>query len=101
MFGKKNPEEIPYTHKVYAVRDTKGELYMQPFHRKMAGEAERDFNELVNDDRTIFSKYPEDFDLFELSTFNEKTGLYVPYDTPRHIAKAIAFRKQPAPSASV
>lgn len=74
---------------MFAIRDTKGAYYSPPFTKNSRGEAERDFTTLSRDAQSTVNKYPEDFDLFELGTFDEKTGKVDGYDTPRHMLKAV------------
>lgn len=74
--------------KVFSIRDSKGEIYMQPFFQKTAGEAERSFKTLVQDDKSTVSKYPEDFDLYYLGEYDDQTGKFAALDTPSHICKA-------------
>jgi len=74
--------------KVYSVRDSKGEVYFTPFFNKTHGEAIRNFKALSNDQASMISKYPEDFDLYHLGTYNNVTGQIKPLDTPLHLEKA-------------
>jgi hypothetical protein len=75
--------------KVYAVRDAKAEFYSQPFYKRTHGEAERDFSVLVNDQKSTVHPFPQDYDLFWLGDYEDKTGIMSPPETPLHIAKAI------------
>lgn len=75
--------------KIYSIRDSKGEIYMQPFFQKTHGEAERSFKQLANDEKTTVSKFPEDFDLYHLGTYDDQTGQIDSLDTPQHIMKAV------------
>lgn len=82
--------------KVFSIRDAKAEVYNQPFFKKSHGEAERDFQELVKDEKSWISKYPEDFDLYFVGIYDDQTGLFKSLDTPQHLHKAISFKtKQP------
>jgi len=83
------------TLKIFSIRDSKGECYQQPFFRKMHGEAERDFKTLINKGDNQVSMYPEDYDLYYLGEFNERTGCSKLLDTPQHVAKAISLLKRP------
>jgi len=78
--------------KIFSVRDSKGEIFGQPFFQKTPGEAERSFKMLVNDSQSIPSKYPEDFDLYYIGQFDDQSGKVQPIDTPMHIVKAIALK---------
>ena len=42
--------------KVFSIRDSKGEIYLQPFFNKSHGEAERNFRELVKDEKSMVTK---------------------------------------------
>lgn len=81
-------------HKIFSIRDSKGEVYGLPFFQKTAGEAERNFRSLVNDSKSTPSQYPEDFDLYYLGEYDDQTGKFKPQDTPSHICKAVSLKQQ-------
>lgn len=81
-------------YKVFAIRDQKAELYNQPFFQKTHGEAERNFQTLVNDEKSTISQYPDDFDLYFLGEYDDNKGLLISLDTPQHVCKAVALKKQ-------
>jgi len=74
--------------KMYSIRDAKGEVYNVPFFQKTHGEAERNFTELVRDEKSMISKYPDDYDLYYLGQYDDNSGLVEPLDTPEHVQKA-------------
>jgi len=76
-------------HKVYSIRDAKAEVFNLPFFKKTHGEAERDFVTLTNDDKSTVFKFPDDFDLYYVGTYDDETGKILTLDTPQHIVKAI------------
>lgn len=78
---------------MYSVRDSKGEIYNPPFFNKTHGEAERNFRELANDEKSMVSKYPEDYDLYYLGNYDDQTGKFQAEDTPKHIQKAVALKR--------
>ena len=80
---------------IYAIRDSKGSCYHSPFYKKTPGEAQRDFQTAVNDNRNenMLNKYPEDFDLFHLGTYCDQTGKITPLAAPQHLVKAIDLKK--------
>nr|QJB20112.1 MAG: nonstructural protein [Microvirus sp.] len=80
--------------KIYSIRDSKGEIYNTPFFQKSHGEAERNFRELTRDDKSMICKYPEDFDLYYLGTYDDQNGTISSLDSPQHIAKAVSFKQQ-------
>lgn len=79
--------------KMYSIRDSKGEIYMQPMFQKTHGEAERTFKQLANDDKTTICKFPEDYDLYYLGEYNDQTGKISSLDTPQHIIKAANLKQ--------
>lgn len=60
--------------KIFAIRDNKAEAFNTPFFTPTKGLAIRSFQEAVNDKNTPFSKYPDDFTMFELGSFDDNTG---------------------------
>jgi len=79
--------------KMFSIRDTKAEIFNPPFFKHTHGEAERDFSTLVNDEKSMPSKYPEDYDLYYVGTYDDQTGKLSPVDTPEHLIKAIQVKK--------
>lgn len=79
-------------NKVFAIRDTKAEAFHQPFFTKTVSEAERSFHQLVNDPQSLVAKYPEDYDLYMIGSYDTNTGGLTTLDTPQHIAKAISLK---------
>ncbi|WNK12673.1 MAG: nonstructural protein [Microvirus sp.] len=74
--------------KVYSIRDIKSEGYGSLFTLLSEGLALRSFGEAALDPKTPFSRYPHDFQLFELGTFEETTGRLESLKHPRYIASA-------------
>jgi len=79
--------------RLYTIRDSKGDFYQSPFPQKTHGEAERSFATLVNDPKTNIFNYPEDYDLYYLGEFNDKTGKFEGLDTPQHMQKAANVKR--------
>lgn len=78
------------TRKVYSIFDSKADVFHSPFFNSTHGEAERNFKTAVNDPKTSFNKYPDDFDLYYLGEYNDTTGQFENLKkTPEHIQKAI------------
>lgn len=59
--------------KMFTVFDSKAETYLRPFSMGSTGEAIRGFITTLNSPDTEFCKYPADFTLFEIGTFDETT----------------------------
>lgn len=76
-------------HKVFAIKDQKAHVFMPPWLKGSAGEAERDFRTVVNQKDSIFGQYPKDFDLYQLGTFDDNSGKFKLLDSPLHLISAI------------
>jgi len=61
-------------HKIYAVYDSKGEVYTPPFFDHAEGRALRTFADCCNDEGHQFGKHPEDYTLFNLGQYDDSTG---------------------------
>lgn len=72
--------------KVFVVYDSKVEAYLKPMHFKTKGEAIRAVSNALEDEKTMFHKYPEDFTLFEVAEYDELTGTYRQYDARVNVA---------------
>lgn len=79
---------------MYSIRDAKGEIYNPPFFKKTHGEAERDFHQLVKDDKSMPGQYPEDYDLFYIGKYDDQTGKTEGLQTPQHIIKALDVKNR-------
>lgn len=79
-------------HKFFAVYDAKVATYMQPFSFTTQGAAMRAFTDLVNSNDNAISKHPEDYSLFELSQFDDQTGLFEPLTAPLCLTTALQVK---------
>lgn len=79
--------------KVFSIRDSKAEVFNTPFFQKTVGEAERNFANLVSDEKSTVSKWPEDFDLYFVGEYDDQNGCFSRLDTPQHIAKGVNFKR--------
>lgn len=88
-------KERSMTKKIFSIRDSKAGIFHQPFFKNSHGEAERDFNALVNTDNPngMINKYPEDFDLYYLGEYDDVLGTFKSLDTPQHIVKAVLVKR--------
>lgn len=87
--------------KVFSIRDAAAEVFNPPFYKRAMGEAERDFMNLANDEKSNLYQHPEHFDLYYLGDYDDNSGKFFPLDTPQHIVKAISVKevsvKKPSP----
>ena len=58
---------------------------------KTKGEATRAFMTTVNDPKSHLNKYPADFTLFEIGTYDETKGLVTPHKTNINVGVAVEF----------
>lgn len=79
--------------KVFTVRDSKVEAYLQPFFMRSYGEAERAFRTVMNNPEHQMSKHPEDFSLYEIGDYDDNTGIIEPLMEPKHIVKGVDVHK--------
>lgn len=75
--------------KIFSIRDSKAEIYMQPFFQKSHGEAERSFTQLARDQKSTVSQFPEDYDLYFVGVYDDQKGTVQSLDTPQHVLKAV------------
>lgn len=83
--------------KVFVVYDSKTEVFGQPFFMKSKGEAVRGFTEVSNDQSSTIGKYPSDFTLFELGSFDDACAKFIMHSTPTSIGLALEFLKPSIP----
>lgn len=80
--------------KVFVVRDSKAEAYLNPFFTRTVGEALRMWDTTVNNGESQMGKYPEDFDLYESAEYDEDTGKFTQLEALRHLGKAVEVKRQ-------
>lgn len=72
---------------VLAVRDRSADCFGTPMFTVSKGTAIRSFSDEVNrvDPNNMLNKHPEDFDLYELGSYDDATGVF-DCGTPRQLA---------------
>lgn len=83
---------------VYSVRDSKSEIYHAPQYFNTDEAAKRWIADMLQySPEAPVTKFPEDYDLYHLGTFDQTTGQINAFETPSHVVKAIhCKRSQPA-----
>lgn len=76
------------TLKIFSIRDLKAGQYGQPFAFQNRGVAMRTFSNWCANPESFFSKFPSDFELFELGEFDLITGKYTELPTPDYVGRA-------------
>lgn len=78
----------------FAIRDNKAEAFNTPFFAPTRGLAVRSFQEAVNDPASPFAKYPDDFTLFQVGSFDDNTGRLSAEDIPAVVISAIELQTE-------
>ena len=63
---------------VFTVRDAVADRFLEPFFLPNEGTARRSFSEAVNSPGHQFNKYPEDYALYVIGSFDEEAGVLTP-----------------------
>lgn len=75
---------------VYAVKDIKSQLFNNPFIQKSDGVAIRSFATACEDTNTDLNKYPSDFSLYHIGTYDPESGKITQEDI-KQVANASEF----------
>lgn len=78
----------------YCVLDIKAKIYNQPHFLINDAVAIRQFQIVIGDTTSMLSKYPEDYRLYRVASFNMETGIITPEAAPVEIANGINFKKE-------
>lgn len=76
---------------ICSIHDTKAQVWITPMFFQSAAQAVRSFGDVVNERGTEFNKHPEDYILFKLGEFDERTGELVPV-APESLAVGINLK---------
>jgi len=78
-------------HKLYSVFDVKTQVFCKPFYAENDATALRGFTYAANDKTTDIGRWPEDYSLFFLGSFDDSDCTIVTVTAPLSIAHAIAL----------
>lgn len=81
--------------KIFTVYDSKAAAYLLPFYSENQQTAIRSFEGAVNDPDHQFNKFPQDFNLFELGSWNQSTAKFKLHKAPVHLGLAIEYKTNP------
>lgn len=81
---------------VYSIFDSAASAFATPFFMQNDGLAVRAFSDNINrvEEKTALSEHPDQFTLFKIGEFEDKTGVLEKYDTPRSLGLAVEFVEQ-------
>jgi hypothetical protein len=74
----------------FTVYDSAAQHYLEPFFAPSVEFAIREFRSAVNTPEHQFNKFPEDFTLFHIGTFEPESGVLNPVH-PHSLGVAITF----------
>lgn len=74
--------------RVYSIYDKKGLHYGPPVCAMNDDLAKRYFQELCGSPGSLYAKYPDDFDLFEIGFYDEDTAKLTSHENNLHIMNA-------------
>lgn len=77
--------------KVFSVHDSKAEAYLNPFYMRTTGEAIRAFSSTCNDEKTDFHKFPSDYTLVEIGSFDPSNGNITAHEKPIILSNASEY----------
>lgn len=78
---------------VCSVFDSKAAIFSNPFYSVNVAVASRDFAQGCKDPASALSANPEDFSLYQVATFDDDSGMFVPTVPPAFIVSASAVLK--------
>lgn len=85
-------KNIMSSKKVFAIYDSKSEVYSKPLFTLTKGEMLRTFIDIANDQQTPICQHPEDYCLYYIGEYDELTGMLKP-EVHESLGKAIEFKK--------
>lgn len=82
---------------IFSILDEKTKVFSAPFFMVSTGAALRALNDLVNDTKTLVSRYPSDFKLYNLGEFEDDKAGFKLLPQPVFIAHASDYVKYNSP----
>lgn len=79
--------------KIFSMYDVKAQTFIQPFAETSTIAALRGFEVAVNEGKSTFQRFPDDFCLMELAEFDQDTGALTPLTTPNNLGSARSVLK--------
>lgn len=70
---------------LYVIYDSKSGIYNKPFHQLNRDVALRTATDLANDPNSEISKFPEDYSLFLIGTYDDETAGMELTEAPQHV----------------
>lgn len=83
--------------KIYSTFDAKLKTFTHMFTTSHTGQALRMWEQECNDPKSMLSKYPTDFVLYEVGVFDQDKGMIEPHSPIHQVATALDYKKPSAP----
>jgi len=77
--------------RLFAIRDEKAKAFTALVTDRNSAQAERNFKTAVKNPETDYAKYPEDFTLYEMGTYDQDTGQITPHSSPLIVCHATSL----------
>lgn len=74
---------------IYSIHDNKTGCFLDTFNDTHDESAKRAFTEACSDPKSRLNRFPNDFDLYRLGTFDTSSGRVLSADVPEKITSAI------------
>lgn len=85
--------------KMFAAYDSAAKAYLSPFQLPREEMAIRAFTDVVNSQNHDFANHPEDYALFLLGEFDNRTGQFICHTPgPKCVCTALEVKKTPVPT---
>ena len=79
--------------KACSIYDAKAEAWLTPMFFQAVGQAYRSFEDVVNSEDSEFYKHPEDYTLFLIGDWDERSGQFTVHEAPVPLAKGVDVKQ--------
>lgn len=77
---------------IYSIHDSKADAYLPPFFLHSDGMATRSFQDCITDQTHAFGKHPQDYTLFKIGTFNDKTSEIEYFSPLKNLGNGVEYK---------
>ena len=78
-------------HRVFSIFDQKAVAYLPPFVLPERGMALRTFGDALNEPKHAFGAHPEDYVLFEIGMFDDRSAILEPHTAPELVSTGLSL----------
>lgn len=83
------------TTELFSVFDSAAKRYLEPFYAPTIEYAIRQFRASINTGDHMFARFPEDYVLFHIGSFDQESGQVVANAAPMSLGVAVTFLDVP------